>query len=95
MDPNIDYDVMMKSVLPLILIILVWIIILVGFQIAGFVMLIVRRKKFKLMPIVGELPRKQILRTMTHSVTMWVFFTLALLLFVYTYLPDILTLFIK
>ena len=95
MDPNIDYDVMMKSVLPLILIILVWIIVLVGFQIAGFVMLIVRRKKFKLMPIVGELPRKQILRTMTHSVTMWVFFTLALLLFVYTYLPDILTLFIK
>ena len=95
MDPNIDYDVMMKSVLPLILIILVWIIVLVGFQIAGFVMLIVRRKKYKLMPIVGELPRKQILRTMTHSVTMWVFFTLALLLFVYTYLPDILAMFIK
>ena len=95
MDPNIDYDVMMKSVLPLILIILVWIIVLVGFQIAGFVMLIVRRKKFKLMPIVGELPRKQILRTMTHSVTMWVFFTLALLLFVNTYLPDILAMFIK
>ena len=60
-----------SPVLPLMLrVLLVWIIMLVGFQIAGFVMLIVRRKKFKLMPIVGELPRKQILRTMTHSVTM-------------------------
>jgi hypothetical protein len=47
------------------------------------------------MPIVGELPRKQILRTMTHSVTMWVFFALALLLFVNTYLPDILAFILK
>lgn len=94
-DPNIDYDMVIKSVLPLMLIILLWIIILAGFQIAGFVMLIVRRKKFKLMPIVGELPRKQILRTMTHSVTMWVFFALALLLFVNTYLPDILAFILK
>ena len=94
-DPNIDYDMVIKSVLPLMLIILLWIIILAGFQIAGFVMLIVRRKKFKLMPIVGELPRKQILRTMTHNVTMWVFFALALLLFVNTYLPDILAFILK
>ena len=94
-DPNIDYDMVIKSVLPLMLIILLWIIILAGFQIAGFVMLIVRRKKFKLMPIVGELPRKQILRSMTHSVTMWVFFALALLLFVNTYLPDILAFILK
>lgn len=94
-DPNIDYDMVIKSVLPIMLIILLWIIILAGFQIAGFVMLIVRRKKFKLMPIVGELPRKQILRTMTHSVTMWVFFALALLLFVNTYLPDILAFILK
>lgn len=94
-DPNIDYDMVIKSVLPLMLIILLWIIILAGFQIAGFVMLIVRRKKFKLMPIVGELPRKQIIRTMTHSVTMWVFFALALLLFVNTYLPDILAFILK
>lgn len=94
-DSNIDYDMVIKSVLPLMLIILLWIIILAGFQIAGFVMLIVRRKKFKLMPIVGELPRKQILRTMTHSVTMWVFFALALLLFVNTYLPDILAFILK
>ena len=95
MNPNIDYDAMMKSVMPLLLVLLVWIITLVGFQIAGFVMVIVKRKKFKLMPIVGELPRKQILRTMTHSVTMWVFFSLALLLFVYTYLPDILAFILK
>ncbi len=94
-NPNIDYDAMMKSVMPLLLVLLVWIITLAGFQIAGFVMVIVKRKKFKLMPIVGELPRKQILRTMTHSVTMWVFFSLALLLFVYTYLPDILAFIFK
>ena len=95
MNTNIDYDTVIKTVLPFMLIILLWIIILAGFQIAGFVILIVKRKTLKLMPIVGELPRKQILHTMTHSVTMWVFFSLALLLFVYTYLPDILTLFIK
>lgn len=94
-NPDIDYDAMMTSVMPLLLVLLIWIITLAGFQIAGFVMVIVKRKKFKLMPIVGELPRKQILHTMTHCVTMWVFFSLALLLFVYTYLPDILTLFIK
>ena len=89
-DPNIDYDAMVKNVLPLLLILLLWIIILLGLQIAGFVLVIVKRKKFKLMQIVGELPRKTIIRTMTHSATMWVFFALALLLFVNTYLPDIL-----
>lgn len=94
-DPNIDYDAVIQSVLPLMLILLLWVIILAGFQIAGFVMLIVRRKKFKLMQIVGELPRKTIIHKMTHSVTMWVFFTLALLLFVNTYLPDILAFILK
>ena len=95
MNTNIDYDTVIKTVLPFMLIILLWIIILAGFQIAGFVILIVKRKTLKLMPIVGELPRKKILHTMTHSVTMWVFFALALLLFVNTYLPDILAFFFR
>ena len=89
-DPNIDYDAVMKSILPLMLLLLLWIIVLLGLQIAGFVLVIVKRKNFKLMQIVGELPRKEILRKLTHNVTMWVFFALALLLFVNTYLPDIL-----
>ena len=89
-DPNTDYDAVMKSIMPLMLLLLLWLIVLLGLQIAGFVLVIVKRKNFKLMQIVGELPRKTIIRTMTHSVTMWVFFALALLLFVNTYLPDIL-----
>ena len=95
MNTDIDYDTVIKSIMPLMLLLFLWIIILAGFQIAGFVMLIVKRKKFKLMPIVGELPRKTIIHTMTHSVTMWVFFALALLLFVKTYLPDILAFIFK
>ena len=89
-DPNIDYDAVMKSIMPLMLLLLLWLIVLLGLQIAGFVLVIVKRKNFKLMQIVGELPRKEILRKLTHNVTMWVFFALALLLFVNTYLPDIL-----
>ena len=95
MDPDIDYNALIRDVMPIILLILLWLIILLGFQIAGFVLVIVKRKKFKLMPIVGELPRKQILHIMTHNVTMWVFFALALLLFVNTYLPDILAMFFR
>ena len=95
MDQNIDYDAVVKSIMPILLLLVLWAIIILGLQIAGFVLVIVKRKKFKLMPIVGELPRKQILHTMTHSVTMWVFFALALLLFVNTYLPDILAMFFR
>lgn len=93
-DPAAE-EAMLKAILPWLLILLVWIIGLAAFQIAGFVMLIVRRKKFKLIPIVYELPRKQILHKITHSVSMWVFFALALLLFVGTYLPDILAFFFR
>jgi hypothetical protein len=64
-------------------------------QIAGFVLLIVKRKKFKLVAREGELGRKEILHKLTYNVTMWVFFAFALLLFVYTYLPDILAVFIS
>ena len=94
-DPNIDYDAVVRNILPLMFVLLLWIIVLLGLQIAGFVLVIVKRKNFKLMQIVGELPRKTIIRTMTHSVTMWVFFALALLLFVNTYLPDILAFFFR
>ena len=94
-DPNTDYDAVMKSIMPLMLLLLLWLIVLLGLQIAGFVLVIVKRKNFKLMQIVGELPRKEILRKLTHNVTMWVFFALALLLFVNTYLPDILAFFFR
>ena len=94
-DPKIDYDAVMKSIMPLMLLLLLWLIVLLGLQIAGFVLVIVKRKNFKLMQIVGELPRKEILRKLTHNVTMWVFFALALLLFVNTYLPDILAFFFR
>ena len=90
MDPGKNYDAVLKSILPIMLILVLWLLILVGIQITGFILVIVKRKQFKLMQIVGELPRKVLLNKMTHNVTMWVFFTLALLLFVNTYLPDIL-----
>lgn len=87
---DIDYDTVMRSVLPVMLLLILWILILVGFQITGFVLLIVKRKNFKLSVMQGEPPRKVLLRTLTHSVEMWIFFTFALLLFVYSYVPDIL-----
>ena len=87
---DIDYDAVMQSVLPLMALLLLWLVILASFQIVGFIMLIVKRKKFKLAAMPGEPARKTILHTMTHSVPMWIFFTFAILLFVYAYVPDIL-----
>ena len=92
---DIDPDVVMKEVLPFMMLVLLWVLILMGFQIAGFVMLIVKRKKFKLNAMEGEPGRKVILRKLTHSVEMWVFFAFALLLFVYSYLPDNLAAFFR
>lgn len=86
---NIDDSVIIKSVLPMLLLLLLWIGLLVSFQIVGFIMLIVKRKKFKLAVMPGEPARKDILHSMTHSVEMWIFFSFALLLFVYQYIPDI------
>ena len=79
----------LAQLLPIMLLIIVWLMILASFQIVGFVMLIVKRKKFKLTAMEGEPGRKVILHKLTHSVYMWVFFAFALLLFVYSYLPDI------
>jgi len=86
---NIDDSVIIKSVLPMLLLLLLWIGLLVSFQIVGFIMLIVKRKIFKLAVMPGEPARKDILHSMTHSVEMWIFFSFALLLFVYQYIPDI------
>ena len=83
-----DYNELISSVLPVFLLILLWLLILIGFQIAGFVLLIVKRKNFKLVAREGEPGRKAILHKMTHSVEMWIFFSFALLLFVYADLPD-------
>ena len=77
-----------RQLLPVILLTVLWLIILTGFQITGFVLFIVKRKKFKLTAMEGEPPRKVILRSLTHNPEMWVFFSFALLLFVHTYLPD-------
>lgn len=86
---DIDDSVIIKTVLPMLLLLLLWIGLLVSFQIVGFIMLIVKRKKFKLAVMPGEPARKAILHSMTHSVEMWIFFSFALLLFVYQYIPDI------
>ena len=86
---DIDDSVIIKSVLPMLLLLLLWIGLLVSFQIVGFIMLIVKRKKFKLAVMPGEPARKDILHSMTHSVEMWIFFSFALLLFVYQYIPGI------
>lgn len=86
---DIDYDEMIRSVVPLLLILMLWVVILSGFQIAGFIIAIVKRKKFKLVTMEGEPGRKELLHKLTHSVEMWVFFTFAIMLFVYSYLPEI------
>ncbi len=77
-----------RQLIPVILLTVLWLIILTGFQITGFVLFIVKRKKFKLTAMDGEPPRKVLLRSLTHNPEMWVFFSFALLLFVHTYLPD-------
>ena len=87
-DTGLDYDQIIDSILPLLLLLLLWVTILFGFQVAGFVLLIVKRKNFKLVPLAGEPGRKVILHKLTHSVEMWIFFTFAILLFVYSYLPE-------
>ena len=89
-NPDIDDAYIMKHMLPLLGLLLLWIGILISFQIVGFIMLIVKRKKFKLVAMPGEPARKAILHKMTHSLEMWIFFSFALLLFVYSYMPDIL-----
>lgn len=85
---DIDLNTMMRSVLPFMLLLLLWLFVLLGFQIAGFVLLIVKRRNFKLAVMEREPARKVILHKMTHSVEMWVFFTFAILLFIHSYLPD-------
>ena len=82
-----------SGLIPIMLLLLLWVGLLTSFQIVGFIMLIVKRKKFKLAAMPGEPGRKEILRKLTHSPYMWVFFSFALLLFVYTYLPDIVAFF--
>ena len=89
-----DYTEAMNSLLPVLLLMVVWLLIITGIQVAGFILLIVKRKKFKLVAREGEMPRKQLLRTLTHSPEMWIFFSMALLLFVNSYIPDIISLFI-
>ena len=86
---DIDYDEMIRSIVPLLLIMFLWVVILSGFQIAGFILTIVKRRKFKLVTMEGEPGRKELLHKLTHSVEMWVFFTFAIMLFVYSYLPEI------
>ena len=85
---------MFVNVMPLILLLLIWLLFLLSFQIAGLVVVIVKRKWFKLAKMIGEPDRKIILHTLTHSVEMWIFFSFAIFLFLYYYLPDILSVFI-
>lgn len=81
---------LIKGILPVLGLLCLWLMILGSFQIVGFIMLIVKRKKFKLAAMPGEPGRKEILHKLTHSVYMWIFFAFAILLFVYSYCPDIL-----
>lgn len=91
-DPGIDEEVLLQSIIPILLLIMLWVLILFGFEVAGFILLIVKRKNFKLVTMEGEPGRKAILHKMTHSVAMWVFFAFVLLRFTTYYLPDFLAL---
>ena len=82
-------DDLVSSVMPLILLLLLWLVILVSFMITGLVFIIKKRKNFKLFLMEGELKRKEILHKLTHTPEMWSFFSFALLLFFHYYLPDI------
>ena len=94
-DSGVDEETLLQAIIPIFLLIMLWVFILFGFQVAGFILLIVKRKNFKLVAREGEPGRKIILHKMTHSVAMWVFFTFALLRFITYYLPDFLALFFR
>ena len=82
-------DEMIMSMIPILLLTMLWVLIIFSFQVVGFIMLMVKRRNFKLIPWVGELSRKQLLHKLTHSVEMWIFFTFAIFRFMDSYLPDI------
>ncbi len=84
----------LQSMIPVLLLTIVWMLILSGAMIAGFVLVIVKRKKFKLVAWEGEPPRKAIIRKLTHSPEMWIFFALALTLFFNSYIPDIIAMYV-
>ena len=89
----LDGEEVIKALIPIMLLMLLWIALLSSFQIVGFIMLIVKRKNFKLVTMPGEPARKELIKKLTHSPFMWVFFTFALLLFVSCYLPGYLAYF--
>ena len=82
-------DEMVMKMIPLLLLTMLWVFLLFSFQVVGFILLMVKRKKFKLIPWVGELSRKQLLHKVTHSVEMWVFFAFAIFRFMDSYMPNI------
>ena len=83
-------DEMVMSLIPILLLTMIWVFAIFSFQVVGFIMLMVKRKKFKLIPWIGELSRKQLLHKLTHSVEMWIFFAFAIFRFMDSYLPSIL-----
>lgn len=83
-------DEMIMSLIPILLLTMIWVFAIFSFQVVGFIMLMVKRKKFKLIPWIGELSRKQLLHKLTHSVEMWIFFAFAIFRFMDSYLPSIL-----
>lgn len=82
-------DEMVMKMIPLLLLTMLWVFLLFSFQVVGFILLMIKRKKFKLIPWVGELSRKQLLHKVTHSVEMWVFFAFAIFRFMDSYMPNI------
>lgn len=86
---GMNEDELMSSIMPLLLLLLLWLVILVSFMITGLVMVIKKRKNFKLFLMVGELKRKEILHNLTHSPAMWIFLSFVILLFFHYYLTDI------
>lgn len=89
---NINYmngDQLVESLMSTLILLLLWLVILLSFMITGLVLIIKKRKNFKLYLMEGELKRKEILHKLTHTPEMWAFFSFALLLFFHSYLPDI------
>ena len=82
-------DQLVESLMSTLILLLLWLVILLSFMITGLVLIIKKRKNFKLYLMEGELKRKEILHKLTHTPEMWAFFSFALLLFFHSYLPDI------
>lgn len=67
----------------------IWVIFLIGFGIAGVVLLIVHRKKFTVVEEQENITKKQAAKILLTNPGMWLFYAVCIALFVYEYISAL------